>query len=120
MMYSRNWGAVVLCTLFAIAACGGDDKPADTGPVGGSPAKMLENNKAGLACTADKDCGSGQCLKKLTTMGLLGQASMSDAPGGYCSFACKLDVDCGKGAVCIGARSALRAANVATAIAAWT
>lgn len=87
-----------------LSGCGDDDEPTDDPVAGaGAPAKILDDNKAGDACTAEKDCGNGTCLLRLTTSTLLGQQIQMLAPGGYCSFGCRLDVDCGAGGLCIGA-----------------
>ncbi len=98
---------IVFIGLVAICggvACGGDDSPKDTQPQAGTSAapSVLTNGVAGKACSADKDCGTGRCAKQLTSNGLFTMSSTA-APGGYCTFVCKLDIDCGDSGVCIGA-----------------
>ena len=100
-VYSGGW-RVIAAVCLVLSACGDDDEPTDV-PVAGAPAKKLDDNKAGDACSADKDCGTGTCARRLTMSTLLGTQTQADAPGGYCSFACRLNVDCGTGGLCVGA-----------------
>lgn len=96
----RCWMGVVALML---SACGGDADSADTDASADSTAlsKMLVDNTAGKACDSDKACGNGFCQREIPEFPSLG-FSAKPAPGGFCSFACRLDVDCGKGGVCIG------------------
>lgn len=96
---------IAALSYLGISACGGSEEEQSGGPVMEKP-KVLTANTAGKACAEDKDCGTGSCKKTLTTGGsLLGGTTSQPAPGGYCSFSCKLSADCGAGGVCIGANS---------------
>ena len=97
-------GALLASAL--IACGGGDDRSsnANTSSQGGAPAAPthLADHTAGKACTSAKDCSGGNCAQSFQGNALLGQAE-TQAPGGYCSFDCKLNEDCGAGGICIGA-----------------
>jgi hypothetical protein len=97
------FGALLACVL---TACGGDDDQSSGGAVaqGGAPAApmKLADHTAGKACSSVKDCSGGLCTQSFPGNALLGQAA-TDAPGGYCSFQCTLNADCGVGGICIGA-----------------
>lgn len=97
-----------LTGLFALvlSACGGSDDAADDEASADTTAlsKMLVDNTAGKACDSDKACGNGICQREVPEFPSLG-FSANPAPGGFCSFACRLNVDCGKGGVCIGVGS---------------
>lgn len=97
---------IALLSCLGMNACGGSDEDQNGGAVAMEAPKVLTANKAGKACAADTDCGNGSCKKQLAvTGGLLGGTTNQPAPGGYCSFNCKLSADCGAGGVCIGANS---------------
>lgn len=98
----------IAAASIAVSACGGSDDDDDSS--GGNAAtmeapKVLTANTAGKACAADKDCGTGACKKELTIGGGFLGPTTTPAPGGYCSFNCRLDADCGSGGVCLGANS---------------
>jgi hypothetical protein len=95
----------LLAVCIPIACGGGDDDTSDAAsPSTAKPAPtVLTDNAAGKACASDKECGSGRCFKEFSSTNLLGMMTSQTAPGGYCSFACKLNVDCG-GGICVGAQ----------------
>ncbi|HET8932611.1 MAG TPA: hypothetical protein VFN67_04185 [Polyangiales bacterium] len=102
----RHISVIAALSFLGMSACGGSEEEEQSGDTAIEKAKVLTANKAGKACAEDKDCGTGSCKKTLTTGGtILGGATTQPAPGGYCSFACKLSADCGEGGVCIGANS---------------
>jgi hypothetical protein len=92
----------------ALIACGGDDDTGGSGNAqggqGGAAATptRLADHTAGKACTSAKDCAGGTCTQSFQGNALLGQGEVQ-APGGYCSFECKLNADCGADGICIGA-----------------
>jgi hypothetical protein len=89
-----------------MSACGSSSDEDDSGAVVMEAPKVLTANTAGKACTEDKDCGTGSCKKQLVAAGggFFGP-SMQPAPGGYCSFDCSVEADCGAGGVCIRANA---------------
>ena len=99
----RIAGAVVVLSCVGLSACA-SSKDDQGDAVEAEPPTALTANTAGKACAADDDCGTGTCKKQLTFPGLLGPTSQP-APGGYCSFSCKLNADCGAGGVCVGANA---------------
>ena len=64
--------------------------------------RPLPDRRTGSPCTSDSDCGAphASCAKKLPYYGLTTNDT-TDAPGGYCTQACALDIECGAGAQCI-------------------
>lgn len=99
----RIGGAIVVLSCLGASACGSSEDD-QSGATEVEPPKALTANTAGKACADDDACGTGSCKKQLAAPGggLLGPATVA-APGGYCSFDCRLDADCGAGGVCIGA-----------------
>lgn len=103
----RRIGAViVVLSCLGMSACGSSEDNQGGSTETTEPPKALTANTAGKACTDDGDCGTGSCEKQLNAAGggLLGPSTVP-APGGYCSFNCKLNADCGAGGVCIGANA---------------
>lgn len=101
----RIASAFVALSYLGMSACGGSsdedqggDAVAEEGP------KVFTADKAGQACSANADCGNGYCAKQFESNSFLGGGSQP-APGGYCTFDCKLDADCGQDGLCIGATS---------------
>jgi hypothetical protein len=97
--------AVLGVWLLLMAACGSEDTEASSKttskPNTREPGSVFTAKTAGKACAADKDCGNGVCSKQFS--GVLGDTQT--APGGYCTFACRVDADCGEGAACVGANA---------------
>jgi hypothetical protein len=65
--------------------------------------RPLPDHRAGSACTSDADCGAphASCAKALPFYGSFTTNELRDAPGGYCTQECALDIECGEGALCI-------------------
>lgn len=101
----RIASAIAALSYLGMSACGSSDDT-QSEAVAMEPPKVLTANTAGKACADDGDCGTGTCKKQLPSGlgGFLG-TSTQPAPGGYCSFNCKLNADCGAGGVCIGANA---------------
>ena len=100
---------LIACIALAISACGGAESDSSAEGSAGRAgieaslqAKILVDQTAGKACDSDKDCGNGSCKQALPAFPSLSLDARS-APGGFCSFACGLNIDCGKGGICIGA-----------------
>lgn len=62
----------------------------------------LPDNMTGIACASDADCGGAadSCALMLPAAG----GGEVAAPGGYCTIACEIDLDCGAGGVCVVTR----------------
>jgi hypothetical protein len=65
--------------------------------------RPLPDQRAGMACTSDADCGAphASCAKTLPFYGSFSTNDKRDAPGGYCTQPCALDIECGAGGQCI-------------------
>jgi len=65
--------------------------------------RPLPDHRTGSACTSDEDCGAphAYCAKTLPYYGALTTNETREAPEGYCTQRCALDVECGAGAQCI-------------------
>lgn len=100
----------------SLFGCGGGDTSkisSIAADAGMSEAVTVPDHTAGQACSNDKDCTSGTCQTEFHTNMLLGEQVLP-APGGYCTFACSLNVDCGAGGVCIGTKGATLTGTLAT------
>jgi Cys-rich repeat protein len=62
----------------------------------------LPDGTTGQACAADADCAgvAGACATEIPAAG----GGMIATPGGYCTIACEVDLDCGAGGVCVTTR----------------
>lgn len=110
-------GVLACWTGIIVSACGSDDKNSSGGAAGMSnPTNpiIFTDNTSGKACTANADCGNGECRKEFAGIQLLGQAAQV-APGGYCTFKCNLSADCGAGGVCVGTPESLCLASCTAA-----
>jgi hypothetical protein len=65
--------------------------------------RPLPARSAGSACSSDAECGAAHasCAKSLPFYGSFTTNDVREAPGGYCTQRCALDVECGAGAQCI-------------------
>lgn len=65
--------------------------------------RPLPDQRAGGACMSDADCGAAHasCAKTLPFYGSFATNDVRDAPGGYCTQRCALDIECGAGGQCI-------------------
>jgi hypothetical protein len=73
------------------------------GQMGCNPAPdPLPDDTTGKACTGDADCGgaTGSCAADLP----VAMGDDAPAPGGYCTIACSVDLDCGAAGSCITTR----------------
>lgn len=98
-------GTVLLFPSLFVTACGSEadgESTSSSSKSGEQPAPQVFTSEfAGDTCAEDKDCGNGRCATRFTDA-LFGGSQQ--APGGYCTFSCKLDADCGE-AACIGANN---------------
>lgn len=87
----------------ALAACGSSDPSNEdsTGETQAAASKQLADHTAGQACDSDKDCANGSCEQELRAFPFLSRDALA-APGGFCTFPCRINADCGEGGVCIG------------------
>ena len=105
MLKVALWCWVAGWLVLALAACAGSDPSDEDGEDATQAAvrTQLVDHTAGKACKSDKDCENGSCEQELPAVPFTSNRSALPAPGGFCSFACRLNVDCGEGALCIGA-----------------
>jgi len=99
----RSVGVAVLAVSL-MSGCAGSDADAATETESSQPAvskvKIFTDRTAGKLCTSDADCGNGFCRYELPT--LPGNDPLPAADG-FCTFSCRLHVDCGAEGACIGA-----------------
>lgn len=95
------WCSIVL----SFVACGGSEAIGEDaeGEAQAAVSERLVDHTAGKACDSDADCENGSCEQELPAFPLTSHRGALPAPGGFCSFPCRLNVDCGEGALCIGA-----------------
>lgn len=65
--------------------------------------RPLPDHRTGGACTSDAECGApnASCAETLPFYGSFYTNETREAPSGYCTQRCALDIECGAGAQCI-------------------